>query len=65
MKDDDSKLFKTITSLKTRCKCGHTEFMPVYVDSKYCSYCGKKLQNKSKPHFIYKLKKLISKESLI
>ena len=48
-------------SLTMRCKCSHTVVMPVQIDKLTCKHCGRKILNKSKEHFMYKLRKMREK----
>lgn len=42
--------------LRVKCKCGHVVTLPAYVDTLICSWCGNKLENNTKAHFMYKLR---------
>lgn len=42
--------------LRVQCKCGHIMAFPAYVDTLICSWCGNKLKNNTKAHFMYKLR---------
>lgn len=53
----DEKALSELEELKVKCECGHSMVMPVYIDSKICSYCGKKVKNNTKLYFMYKLRK--------
>ena len=40
-------------AIKIYCKCcGHTNTIPAFVDSKICRWCGNKIINTTKAHFI-------------
>ena len=56
----DEDALKKLKELNVRCQCGHTFIMPVYVDSKICTNCGRKVQNNSLLYFKYKLRKEIN-----
>lgn len=60
-KCNDTKIFEMYSQLKVKCDCGHAQVIPAYRDSWNCSYCGKKLNNNTKVHFMYKLRKELSK----
>jgi ribosomal protein L37AE/L43A len=58
----DTKRIETYTNIKVKCpRCGHTQVIPVYLDSNNCSYCGKKLRNNTRLYFKYKLRKELNK----
>lgn len=57
----DEKALTELEQLKVKCVCGHTQVMPVYLDKKICSFCGRKVINNSKLYFLYKLRKEIRK----
>ena len=62
-KELDIKMFKTYSEINVKCKyCGHTNTIPVYLDSKYCGYCKKKIYNKGKLYFKYKMRKELENE---
>jgi hypothetical protein len=54
---DLETLQDNLEQLKVKCSCGHTKVMPAFVDSVICNYCGKRLHNNTKAHFLYKLRK--------
>ena len=56
----DDKMFETYNEIKVKCKhCGHTNKIPVYVDTQNCWFCHIKLQNNTKSYFKYKMRKLM------
>lgn len=59
--DDPAKYDKAVAEIKAKCKCGHTSVMPVFVDSKICSYCGSIIKNNSRGFFKYRLRKMRGK----
>lgn len=60
--EEDTKRFKAISEIKVKCRyCGHTNTMPVFMDSKICNWCNHKIQNNSKAYFKYKLIKELRK----
>ena len=58
---DDEKMLSELDKLKVKCDCGHIVIMPVYQDKTICSFCGKKITNNTKLHFLYKMRKEIQK----
>jgi len=56
------KLSQTFADIKVKCSCGHTQVIPVYRDTMYCAYCGKKLKNNTRLYFIYKMRKELENE---
>ena len=57
----DEKALSELEKLKVKCECGHTKIMPVYQESTICNFCGRKIKNNTKLHFMYKLRKEINK----
>ena len=45
----------------TKCKCGHTMTIPAFKDTAICTWCGKRIKNKSKDHFKYTINKMLKK----
>ncbi len=45
---------------KEYCKCGHSMVIRPSVEYVYCSYCGRKVKNKTKGRFIYILLGIIN-----
>ena len=45
MLEKPAKYHDAIADIKSKCKCGHTKVIPVYVDRILCNYCG---------HWIYR-----------
>lgn len=58
---EDSKIAKSYTDVTIKCTCGHSMAMPVFVDEKICNFCGRKVCNKSKAYFKYKMRKELNK----
>lgn len=55
--------YNKISDINVRCPyCGHTNIMPVFVDTKICHYCKHKIQNNTRDYFNYKLRKEIEKK---
>ena len=48
---DDTKMFEMYNTLKVKCPCGHTQVMPVFVDTTHCKHCGRKLHNNTQLYF--------------
>lgn len=61
LKDADIKILEMYQSLKVKCKCGHTQVMPVFIDTANCKHCGRKLHNNTHEYFKYKLRKELNK----
>ena len=40
MLEKPAKYHDAIADIKSKCKCGHTKVIPVYVDRILCNYCG-------------------------
>lgn len=59
--NDDTKILEMYTKLKVKCSCGHSQIIPVFIDTANCSYCGKKLYNNTELYFKYKLRKELNK----
>jgi len=58
--EEDTKIMHEYNSIKVKCKhCGHVNAMPVFVDSKVCWFCKKKMNNNTKAYFKYKIRKMI------
>ena len=58
----DTRRIEMYTNIKNKCpRCGHTQVIPVFKDFGNCSFCGKKISNKTKLHFKYKLQKELNK----
>ena len=56
--DDVSKIMSEYNStIKVKCKCGHSIIIPVWVNYRVCSYCGKRIRNNTKAWFKYQFKK--------
>ncbi len=58
---EDKKRLNVYTNLTTKCKCGHSIFMPVYVKKTICKHCGNLVFRDSKDEFEYRLRKEIRK----
>lgn len=41
----DDKIFDERAKLTFKCSCGHSMFMPVFLEKKLCSYCGNYFYN--------------------
>lgn len=41
------------------CKCGHSVYIPCYVDKLICSHCGRYVFREKKEEFKYRLKEVI------
>lgn len=61
VRDVDIRLFEAYTAIRVKCKCGHTQSIPVYKDFDYCSHCKRKIQNNTRLYFKYKLRKELNK----
>ena len=61
-KREDEKILNAYTRLKVKCICGHTQVIPVFLDDKICTNCGRKLKNTTKLHFMYKMRKELRNE---
>lgn len=57
----DPKALSELEKLKVKCPCGHSMVMPVYLDYMICDYCGRKVLNNTKLHFMYKVRKELNK----
>lgn len=59
----DTRRFDMYTRISTKCKCGHTNQIPVHIGKKICSYCGHwvyaKTPEGNKVEFKDKLRKAI------
>lgn len=49
----DYKRFDSYQKEITKCKCGHSVFLPVYEPVKICSFCGKIVYKNDKVKFKY------------
>ena len=48
-----------IVALKVQCKrCKCKIFIPAYEEYRLCCFCGNKIINNSKAHFMYKMRKM-------
>ena len=48
---------KNIIDTRLKCPCGHVIIFSVLNDYKICSWCGRKVKNKTKARFVYLLRK--------
>ena len=55
---DDTKLFKSISNHRVKCKCSHTVVM-AKVERTICSFCGRWVYKTPQLEFKYKMKELI------
>ena len=60
-KGNDTKILEMYSSIKVKCKCGHSQVIPVFMDVANCSFCGKKIHNNTKLYFKYKMRKELNK----
>lgn len=61
--ENPSKFDERLEKIKVKCPfCGHTFIIPVFEDYKICSYCKKKVDNKTRVHFRFKMRKEIVKQ---
>lgn len=58
---DDTKRLNTYTNLTVKCKCGHSIFMPAYIDKIICTHCRNLVFRDKKKEFEYRLRKEIRK----
>ena len=56
-KSIDIRLIDKMADLTVKCSCGYSIIMPVYVDAYICNYCGNKVMNNTREHFMYKIRK--------
>ena len=50
--------------IRVYCKyCGHSQSIPVYVDSKICNYCHMLIKNTSRAYFRKKMMELVRGEN--
>lgn len=49
----DYKRFDSYQKEITKCKCGHSVFLPIYEPVKICSFCGKIVYKNDKVKFKY------------
>ena len=61
-KSDSIKIQEMYQELKVKCSCGHSQVIPAFRDYWNCNYCGKKLRNNTKLHFLYKMRKELENE---
>ena len=60
--EEDTKIMQEYNKIKVKCKCcGHTNTIPVFMDTKICSFCKNKINNNTKTYFKYKLIKELRK----
>ena len=57
------KYLDEMSKIRVKCKCGCSNTIPVYLDTKPCSYCGKKLHNNTKLYFKYKVRKVMNNDN--
>lgn len=39
------------SDVRQKCECGHSLYIPAYLDSIICSYCHKRVKNNTKARF--------------
>lgn len=61
MLEEPAKYHDAIADIKSKCKCGHTKVIPVYVDRIICNYCGHWIYRTPKLEFEYKLREEMKK----
>lgn len=44
---NEKKLYDALTEIKVYCKCGHSIYIPTYVEKVCCQWCGKYVYNKN------------------
>lgn len=55
----DTILNSEIVALRVQCKrCKSKMFIPAYEEYRLCYFCGNKIINNSKAHFMYKMRKM-------
>ena len=60
MFSDVEKIIQESTDNTIKCKCGNSMSIPACKDFAICTWCGKKIYNKTKNHFKYKLRKEVN-----
>lgn len=56
------KYADTISQIKVQCStCGRKEIIPVQVDKRICTHCGRVIKNNTKLYFNYKLRNILKK----
>ena len=62
----DTIMFKRMSEeydkVKIKCKCGHRVVVPMWVDKKICSWCGKYVYRNKKEEFKDKVKQKIKEK---
>lgn len=59
---EDTKAMQEYAKIKVKCKyCGHTNTMPVFMDTRICNHCKKLIYNNTKVYFKYNLIKELRK----
>lgn len=59
---NNEKLLSVITDNKVKCKCGHSIFIPHYVNKTYCTWCHRTVYRNEKEEFKDKLQKQLFKK---
>lgn len=63
---EDDRLFEEYSKHKVKCKhCGHSTTMPVFLDKKICSWCGKYVFRTSEIEFKFRLDEQIKKRKRV
>ena len=59
---EDTRAMQEYSKIKVKCKyCGHSNTIPVFMDTKICNYCNNLIHNNTRAYFAYNLiKKLRS-----
>lgn len=63
-KDRISKLMDEYSNLSIKCKCGHTNFVPKFLDKKICPFCGNYVYRNKKMEFVEKLKQVKNEKKI-
>ena len=59
---EDDIMFTNYKQIRVVCKyCGHTNTIPVFLDNKNCTYCGRNIKNQGLAYFKYKMRKEMKK----
>jgi ribosomal protein S27AE len=58
----DTKRLRMYTDNRVKCKCGHSHFMPVFLQYKICGWCGNIVFRNENEEFKYKLKRQIRRQ---
>lgn len=52
---EDTRRQQEMSKIRRKCSCSHSVIIPVWIDKKVCSYCGRLVYKDDETKFKYKL----------